>query len=97
MKTEIHHIDEVIHQKVRLGIMTILAARRDADFTELKQELTLSDGNLSTHLSLLEKHHYITIQKQFSGRKPQTTIAITEIGKTALKNYLTILRKIIES
>jgi len=96
MKDAIHDIDEVIHQKVRLGIMTMLAAEGAIEFVQLKEGLNLTDGNLSSHVTLLEKNDYIAIQKAFVNKRPQTTLKITKKGRQALKNYLEILRKIIE-
>ena len=90
-------LDESIHQKARLGIMSTLLALGEADFKLLKETLGLSDGNLSTHLTLLEERGYITIQKQFRGRKPHTTAFPTEAGRAAFQRYLAALESIIGS
>jgi DNA-binding HxlR family transcriptional regulator len=81
-------IDDLIHSRVRLMIMSFLAAARSTDFTALKKQLQVSDGNLSTHLSKLESVDYVVQTKQFSGKKPLTTVAITEKGDNAFKAYV---------
>ena len=70
-------LDEVIHQKVRLGIMSALMARGDADFRFLKETLSVTDGNLSIHLSKLEEAGYVHSAKEFVRKKPHTTYAPT--------------------
>ncbi len=96
MKESIEQLDEVIHQKVRLGLMTILAGRESADFGALRDQLGLTDGNLSSHLSQLEKRHYIRVDKTFVSRKPRTTVTITKKGKEALHRYVDLLRRILD-
>ena len=90
-------IDETIHQKVRLGIMSTLMALGEADFKLLKETLGLSDGNLSTHLTILEERGYICIRKEFRGRKPHTSAASTEAGRSAFQEYLAALERIIKT
>ncbi len=90
-------LDEVIHQKVRLGIMSTLMAVGSADFKLLKETLGLSDGNLSTHLALLEERGYIDVRKEFRGRKPHTTAIPTDSGRTAFNEYLAALERIIKA
>lgn len=90
-------LDEVIHQKARLGIMSTLLALGEADFKYLKETLGLSDGNLSTHLSLLEDRGYVTVRKEFRGRKPHTTAAATPEGRAAFADYLAALERIIKA
>ena len=81
-------IDDFIHSRVRLMIMSFLAAARSAEFTELKKQLEVSDGNLSTHLKKLEDVGYILQTKGFKDKKPQTLVAISEKGDTAFKDYV---------
>ncbi|WP_417459458.1 winged helix-turn-helix domain-containing protein [Kordiimonas sp.] len=81
-------IDDVIHSRVRLAIMSYLASARSSEFTALKKVLQVSDGNLSTHLKKLEDHEYIRLEKEFVGKKPQTTIEITKTGDAAFKTYV---------
>lgn len=90
-------LDEAIHQKARLGIMSTLLALGEADFKLLKETLSLSDGNLSTHLTLLEDRGYIEVHKEFVRRKPRTTYTPTEPGRKAFQRYLLALERIIRA
>ena len=90
-------LDDTIHQKVRLGIMSTLLALGEADFKLLKETLALSDGNLSTHLALLEERGYVDARKEFVRRKPHTTYKPTEAGRTAFHDYLLALERIIRA
>ena len=89
-------IDETIHQRTRLAIMATLAAVKSLEFGELKAELNLTDGNLSTHAAALERAGYIRITKAFVGRKPKTTLAITAKGRKALDSYVNMLQGILD-
>ena len=88
-------LDKVIHQKTRLGLLSILMVKKDAEFNYLKEKLSLSDGNLSTHMSHLEKAGYIKIRKQFVKKRPKTTCSLTEKGRKAFSDYLNNLEQII--
>ncbi len=88
MSFDYRAIDDVIHSRVRLAIMAYLATARNADFVELKKALKVTDGNLSTHLSKLEEKSYVSIDKQFVDRKPQTRVVITKVGDTAFSAYV---------
>jgi DNA-binding MarR family transcriptional regulator len=88
-------LDKILHQKARLGIMSILMVSQEAEFNYLKEKLKLTDGNLSTHLSLLEKEKFIEIKKKFVKKKPKTVCQITETGRKAFEEYLRNLEKII--
>ena len=90
-------LNKAIHQKARLGIMSILMALEEAEFNYLKERLKLTDGNLSSHLSLLEKEKYIKIKKRFVRKKPKTSCQLTEKGRQAFEEYLENLEKIISS
>jgi DNA-binding MarR family transcriptional regulator len=90
-------LNKAIHQKARLGIMSILMASQDAEFNYLKDRLKLTDGNLSSHLTLLEKEKYIKIKKKFIKKKPKTLCLMTEKGRQAFEEYLENLEKIIRS
>ena len=90
-------LDKVIHQKARLGIMSILMVQESADFNYLKSRLKMSDGNLSTHISHLERSKYIRIQKKFGKKKPKTICRITEKGRKAIIKYINSLEQIIKS
>jgi len=88
-------LDETIHQRTRLAIMATLAGVESLDFNDLKAQLGLTDGNLSTHASALERAKYVTISKSFDGKKPRTTIAMTTKGRTALEKYINLLQGIL--
>jgi len=88
-------LDKILHQKARLGIMSILMASQEAEFNYLKEKLKLTDGNLSTHLSILEKEKFIKIKKKFVKKKPKTVCRITDAGRKAFEEYLKYLEEII--
>ena len=90
-------LDEIIHQKVRLGIMSALMARGDADFRFLKETLGVTDGNLSIHLSKLEEAGYVASAKEFVRKKPHTTYTPTPTGQAAFHAYLAVLERIVHS
>lgn len=92
---DIGAIDDVIHGRMRLGIMAYLADAEAADFNELKALLQATQGNLSVHLRKLEEAGYIAIEKSFLGRKPLTRARITPKGRAAFKAYLEALGKLI--
>ncbi|MGH6950407.1 MAG: winged helix-turn-helix domain-containing protein [Vitreimonas sp.] len=85
---DIGKLDDVIHGRVRLGVMAYLADAEAADFTELKTLLDVTQGNLSVHLRKLEEAGYVSIDKSFLGRKPLTRVRMTEHGRTAFATYL---------
>ena len=85
---DIARIDDVIHGRVRLGIMAYLADAEVANFNELKRALDATQGNLSIHLRKLEEAGYIAIDKSFLDRKPLTRARLTEAGRHAFAGYL---------
>ncbi|MFO0227680.1 MAG: winged helix-turn-helix domain-containing protein [Gammaproteobacteria bacterium] len=85
---DINAIDEVIHGRVRLGIMAYLVGAGSADFGTLKAKLDATDGNLSVHLRKLEEAGYVAIEKSFRGRKPVTAVTLTASGREAFSQYL---------
>ena len=89
-------IDPVIHERVRLSIVSALAVAPEMSFNELKTTLGLSDGNLSAHATSLQQAGYIEIAKTFKGRRPYTTMRLTPAGQAAFRSYLETLRKIID-
>jgi DNA-binding MarR family transcriptional regulator len=91
----IGRIDEVIHGRLRLGVMAYLANAEVADFNELKSILEVTQGNLSVQLRKLEDAQYVTIEKGFLGRKPRTQVRITAAGRKAFAVYLDALGKLI--
>jgi len=89
-------IDPIIHQPTRLRMMAALAGVEQMDFKELRATLKLTDGNLSTHLTHLEKAGYLRIHKAFRGKKPHTSACLSSAGRKALTNYLAALQEIID-
>lgn len=81
-------IDEVIHGRARLGIMTYLMVEDPAEFTTLKTKLGLTEGTLSVHLRKLETVGYVRIDKTFKGRRPLTRVHLTDAGREAFDRYL---------
>lgn len=90
-------LDDAFLQKARLGIMSTLLALGEADFKLLKEALNLSDGNLSTHLAVLEERGYLEARKEFVRKKPHTTYTPTEEGRAAFQRYLLALERIIRA
>ena len=93
--TDLGRIDDVIHGRMRLGIMVYLADVEAAEFTELKTVLEATQGNLSVHLKKLEEAGYIAIDKSFRDNKPLTRISITREGRKAFAAYLQALGDLI--
>jgi DNA-binding MarR family transcriptional regulator len=93
---DIGRIDDVIHGRLRLGVMAYLANSEVADFNELKRALQATQGNLSVQLRKLEDARYVTIEKSFLGRKPLTQIRITPAGRKAFAEYLEAISKLVE-
>jgi len=81
-------LDRLIHERIRLGILSALAAREKLTFSDLKALLDTTDGNLSVHARKLEEAHYIACTKSFSGRVPKTEYRLTPTGRRALQRYL---------
>lgn len=88
-------IDETIHAKARLGIMSLLMAHRGCDFVFLRKELGLTEGNLGNHLRVLEEAGYVEIKKTFDHRRPRTTCKPTEAGADKFRQYIAGLERII--
>jgi DNA-binding MarR family transcriptional regulator len=92
---DIGQIDDVIHGRLRLGVMAYLAGAETADFNELKSLLQATQGNLSVHLRKLEEAEYVEIEKGFRGRKPLTRIRITPKGRAAFTSYLDAIGRLV--
>jgi DNA-binding HxlR family transcriptional regulator len=88
-------IDDVIHGRLRLGVMAYLSTAGAAEFPLLKTKLQASDGNLSVQLRKLEEAGYVAIDKAFVGKKPQTTVTLTADGRKAYIAYLDAMKKLI--
>ena len=96
MDFDIAAVDEVIHGRVRLGIMAYLTGLAGpAEFNELKAKLQASDGNLSVHLGKLEQAGYVAIEKTYAGKKPLTRVHLTEAGRGAFERYLAALASLL--
>lgn len=92
---DIGKIDDVIHGRLRLGVMAYLVNAEVADFNELKAVLEVTQGNLSVQLRRLEEAGYVAIEKGFLGRKPRTRVRLTGEGRRAFAAYLEALGKLI--
>ena len=90
-------LDQLIHERVRLGIVSALAVNGSATFTDLKGLLSITDGNLSAHARKLEEAGYITCKKSFEGRVPKTEYALTTLGRRELQAYLDHMEAIIRA
>lgn len=88
-------LDPVIHERMRLGIISALAVRDALTFSELKRLLEATDGNLSVHARKLEEANYVVCTKGFEGRVPRTEYRITTVGRRALERYLDQMEQII--
>ncbi|MBP9665077.1 MAG: transcriptional regulator [Pyrinomonadaceae bacterium] len=88
VETVSNDLDKVIHERMRLGIISALAANERLSFTDLKRLLDTTDGNISVHARKLEDAGYINCEKSFKGRMPLTEYAITSDGREALERYL---------
>lgn len=93
-------MDEIIHQPVRLKVMAalnVLGPGETIDFPKLKSIVAATDGNLGAHISTLEKAGYVTVEKDFVGRKPRTHVRMTRSGRRAFAEHVARLREILES
>lgn len=90
-------LDDVIHGRLRLGIMAYLSTVSPAPFLELKAKVNATDGNLSTHLAKLEEAGYVRIEKKFEGKKPRTNVHLTAAGRKAWIAYLDKLQSLISA
>ncbi|MBU3660791.1 MAG: transcriptional regulator [Flavobacteriales bacterium] len=96
MKNYIEHLNKAFESRIRLGIMSILMVNESIDFANLKEMLDITDGNLASHVSALEKLEYVSVNKQFIGKKPNTTYAATALGKSAFMEHLNALESLIK-
>ena len=89
-------LNKAFDSRVRLGFMSILVANNEVDFSRMKELLDLTDGNLASHVTALEKLEYIAVRKQFVGRKPQTTYILMPAGRAAFAAHLDALEALIK-
>ena len=92
----ITNINKVFDHRIRLGIMSVLMVNEYADFKTLKELLGATDGNLASHTKALEKADYITVEKQFIDRKPNTRYSVTKLGQAEFKKHINALEKLIK-
>ena len=94
---EAGHLDRLIHERLRLGIVSALATEPSITFTDLKRLLQTTDGNLSVHARKLEEAGYISCTKSFDGRTPRSEFRLTPAGKAALNRYLDHMEAVIKT
>ncbi|MGD0615825.1 MAG: transcriptional regulator [Verrucomicrobiota bacterium] len=88
-------LDRVIHEKGRLAIMSMLAASPELSFTELRDALGMTDGNLTTHIRTLQETGYVSVSKSYQNRRPLTTCSLTPAGRKAFSGYVNLLEQIV--
>lgn len=91
----IEGLNKNFENRVRLGLMSVLLVNDWVDFTEMKDLLSVTDGNLASHSSALEKVEYIEIKKEFVGKKPKTSYRVTQKGREAFQKHLAALEKLL--
>ena len=89
-------INRVIHEKGRLGIMSMLAASPELSFIELRETLRMTDGNLTTHIRTLQEAGYVSVAKSYRDNRRLTTVSMTAGGRRAFNNYLALLERIVK-
>ena len=89
-------LDRVIHEKGRLAILSLLAASPRLSFTELRDALNMTDGNITAHIRTLQEAGYVSVTKAFQGGRPLTTFALTASGRKAFANYINLLEQIVQ-
>jgi DNA-binding MarR family transcriptional regulator len=95
-KSAAPNLDRLIHERLRLGIISALAANESLTFSDLKSLMNTTDGNLSVHARKLEDAGYISVSKFFEGRLPKTEYKLTAAGRSALENYLSHMESLIK-
>ena len=89
------NLDRVIHEKGRLAIMSMLAATPELSFTELRDTLEMTDGNITTHIRTLQEAGYVAVAKSFQNNRPLTTSSLTASGRKAFAGYIELLEQIL--
>jgi len=93
----IFELHKAFESRIRLGIMSVLTVHKELDFNSLKEFLSVTDGNLASHLKSLEKEGFLIVNKSFVGRKPNTRYQVSKLGSLAFENHLAALEKFIHS
>ncbi|MCB9189319.1 MAG: transcriptional regulator [Flavobacteriales bacterium] len=91
-----NQLNKAFESRVRLGIMSILLVNDWVNYTDMKDTLGLTDGNLASHVSSLEKLEYIQVRKEFVGKKPQTSYAATQLGKLEFQKHIDGLERLLK-
>lgn len=90
------NLDRVIHEKGRMAIMSLLAATPEMSFTELRDTLNMTDGNITTHIKTLQQAGYVGVTKSVQNNRPLTTCSLTAAGRNAFKDYVNLLEQIVQ-
>ena len=90
------NLDRVIHEKGRMAIMSLLAAQSELSFTELRDTMGMTDGNITTHIRTLQEAGYIAVTKSFQEKRPLTTCTLTPAGRQAFSDYIRLLEQIVQ-
>lgn len=96
MKNPFEHFDKALEHRARLQIMSVLVVNASSDFNALREMLGVTDGNLASHIKVLEKEKYLVVSKSFVDRKPNTKYKITEKGRTAFRKHLDAMEAVIK-
>lgn len=96
MKSSIKNINKAFESRVRLGIMSVLVVNEWVEYKQLKNLLDLTDGNLASHISALEKKEFLEVRKSFIGKKPNTAYRVTKLGKESFEKHIDALEKLIK-
>lgn len=94
MKEILNRLSKLLENRVRLGIMSALMVNESIDFNTLKELLDVTDGNLASHIKMLEKHGLVEVTKQFIGKKPNTNYRITASGRNIFNSHLSALEQL---
>jgi len=97
VKPIIDNLSKTLENRVRLAIMAVLMVNETMDFNALKDLLELTDGNLATHIALLEREGYVKVQKRFVGKKPRTSYTATGTGRSAFREHVDALEQLIRA
>ena len=88
-------LDRVIHEKGRLAIMSALAATQELTFTEMRDMLNMTDGNLTTHIRTLQQEGFVSVAKSYQNNRPLTSCSLTPAGREAFAQYIDLLEQIV--
>lgn len=89
-------LDRVIHEKGRLAILSLLAASPELSFTDMRETLSMTDGNLTTHIRTLQEAGYVSVTKSYKNNRPLTTCSLTDSGRKAFAAYVDLLEQIVQ-